>query len=235
MSTIYCTYLTIYLGNKLPPFYIGISSIPKIEKGYNGSVSSKQYKDIWDLERKQNPHLFKTKIIKTFENRGEAYNHETYLQNFFNVHKNPMYINLAIGYNSFNLSQSIQNKTHHFFNSEFQTNINNNRINKGTHNFINSSFQSEMSKRQKTNPNFHDNQSAVATKTNTKRIKNGTHNFLGNGEEVKRIIKEKKNRSSVILLRELSVKLNIKLGRNWFRKSDDWIENKIIEIQNLLH
>ena len=30
----YCVYLTIYRGNKLPPFYIGYSSINKIKAGY---------------------------------------------------------------------------------------------------------------------------------------------------------------------------------------------------------
>ena len=31
----YCVYLTIYTGNKLPPFYIGSTSLKKINKGYN--------------------------------------------------------------------------------------------------------------------------------------------------------------------------------------------------------
>lgn len=33
---IYCTYITFYRGSKLPPFYIGHSTIKKVEKGYRG-------------------------------------------------------------------------------------------------------------------------------------------------------------------------------------------------------
>jgi hypothetical protein len=54
-NTIYCTYLTIYSGNKLPPFYIGSTSVNRISNGYHGSVSSKRYKSIWLEELKTNP------------------------------------------------------------------------------------------------------------------------------------------------------------------------------------
>jgi hypothetical protein len=64
MST-YCIYLTIYLGDKLPPFYIGSTSIEKVKKGYCGSVTSVKYKHIWKSELKHNRHLFKTYIIPT--------------------------------------------------------------------------------------------------------------------------------------------------------------------------
>lgn len=92
----YCTYITIYKGNLLPPFYIGYTSIAKINAGYNGTVTSKKYSHLWKTERKTNPELFKTVILKTFDTRLEAIEHETYIQKYFNVHKNPMYINLSI-------------------------------------------------------------------------------------------------------------------------------------------
>jgi hypothetical protein len=38
----YCVYLTIYKGNNLPPFYIGSTSIDKIDGGYHGSVMSEE-------------------------------------------------------------------------------------------------------------------------------------------------------------------------------------------------
>jgi hypothetical protein len=94
--TIYCTYLTVYKGNLLPPFYIGYTNIEKIAIGYNGSVTSKKYRILWEQERKENIHLFKTVIIKTFKTKDLAIEHERYLQTFFNVDKNPMYINQAI-------------------------------------------------------------------------------------------------------------------------------------------
>jgi hypothetical protein len=92
--TIYVTYITLYRGNKLPPFYIGYTSKEKIGKGYRGSVTSKKYKDIWKLEIKNNPHLFKTKIIKEFTSKLEAILHEEKIHIQFNVDNNPLYTNM---------------------------------------------------------------------------------------------------------------------------------------------
>lgn len=93
--TTYCTYLTIYSGNKLPPFYIGSSSIDRINKGYRGSVLSKIYKETWKNELRANPHLFKTRIITTHNDRREATIKENSLQKSLNVVKNSLYINRA--------------------------------------------------------------------------------------------------------------------------------------------
>jgi hypothetical protein len=49
--SIYCTYITFYSGNKLPPFYIGLGSISKIKNGYND--------------------LFHQKFIKLFGKKNE--------------------------------------------------------------------------------------------------------------------------------------------------------------------
>ena len=92
-QNIYCVYLTIYRGNKLPPFYIGSTSISKIQKGYKGSVSSKQYKNLWDFEIKNNQHLFKTKIVSYHKTRQEALEKEFILHTKLNVVKNILYIN----------------------------------------------------------------------------------------------------------------------------------------------
>lgn len=93
----FCTYLTIYSGNKLPMFYIGSSSVNKVlNENYHGSVTSKKYKDTWKQEIKQNPHLFKTKILKEFHSRKNATYHERKLQVKLNIVRSPMYINMAI-------------------------------------------------------------------------------------------------------------------------------------------
>jgi len=89
----FVTYLTIYKGNKLPPFYIGYTKKSNIEKGYNGSVKSKKYKGIWEEEKKKG--LLKTIILSEYDKKEDAINREAYLQNFFSVHTNPMYINMA--------------------------------------------------------------------------------------------------------------------------------------------
>lgn len=60
---LYCVYFTIYLGKRLPPFYIGSTKIENINKGYHGSVSSAEWGDIWRAETKNHSELFKTFII----------------------------------------------------------------------------------------------------------------------------------------------------------------------------
>lgn len=97
----YCTYITFYRGNLLPPFYIGYSTVEKISKGYRGSVSSENYKSLWKSELKNNPHLFETRIISTFASKKEAKARETYIQKFFKVHRNPLYTNKNINGENF--------------------------------------------------------------------------------------------------------------------------------------
>lgn len=95
--TIYCTYLTIYRGNKLPPFYIGSSSVAKIEQGYHGSVCSKEYSSLWKTELNEHPELFKTKIISKHSTRLSAFEREKQLQQQLSVISNSLYINKTIG------------------------------------------------------------------------------------------------------------------------------------------
>lgn len=93
----FVTYLTVYSGNKLPPFYIGYTSAHKIEAGYRGSVRSKKYQAVWDSELKENPNLFKTSIISTHDHRDDAVAKEIELQRRLDVLNNPLYVNRAIG------------------------------------------------------------------------------------------------------------------------------------------
>ena len=92
----YCTYLTTYSGNKLPPFYIGYSTVEKVNSGYMGSVTSRNYKDIWLKEKNERSYLFKTFIISVHSDIKEAQEKEKYLQRHFKVRMNPMYINKSI-------------------------------------------------------------------------------------------------------------------------------------------
>lgn len=93
----YCTYLTIYTGSKMPRRYIGSTTAERINnEGYNGSVLSKAYKAIWNKERKENPHLFKTRILSLFETSKEALKAEKNLQIKYDVVKSPNYINMSL-------------------------------------------------------------------------------------------------------------------------------------------
>lgn len=100
----YCTYITFYRGNKLPPFYIGQTSLDRVSRGYNGSVSSKRYNRVWNKERKEHPHLFRTVILRTFNTREEALLHEENLLWKLQAHKNELYINMNINGKIFDLS-----------------------------------------------------------------------------------------------------------------------------------
>ena len=101
-NNIYCVYLTTYFGNKLPMFYIGSTSISKIDRGYKGSVSSEKYSAIWKKEIVQNPELFKITILSTYTNRKEAFDKEEFLQRRLDVIKNPLYVNMSFANGGFN-------------------------------------------------------------------------------------------------------------------------------------
>lgn len=113
----YCSYITFYRGNMLPPFYIGSTSVNKIYRGYKGTVSSREYRDAWKMELKKCPHKFSTKIIKIFDTREEAYNHEEYIQIKLKVINNDLYTNQSIwtlkcfnGRSNFKHSEKSKNK-----------------------------------------------------------------------------------------------------------------------------
>jgi hypothetical protein len=95
--TIYVTYLTIYLGNLMPMFYIGYTSLSNIERGYHGTVTSKRYKKIWKQELRDNPHLFKTIVLTRHDVKADAHDRERRFQKQLGVVKNPLYINLSDG------------------------------------------------------------------------------------------------------------------------------------------
>lgn len=91
----YVFYHIVYSGKLLPPNYFGSGTLEKIKNGYMGSVSSKQYKDLWKIETKNNPHLFKLTIISYHYTRQEAYDKEEKIQRIFNVVDNPLFVNMA--------------------------------------------------------------------------------------------------------------------------------------------
>ena len=108
----FCVYITFYSGNKMPPFYIGSSSYKILTTGYNGSVCSVKYKDIWKMERKLNPSLFKTSIISYHNSREEAYQKEEKLQKLLNVVNSPMYINCSYAIERFDNTGKQLSKDH---------------------------------------------------------------------------------------------------------------------------
>jgi hypothetical protein len=92
----YCVYITTYTGDKLPKFYVGSTSIEKIKKGYNGSVASKQWGNIWNREIKEMPHLFDTQIISEHETRKDALEAELEFQLIQNVVESSEWVNKSL-------------------------------------------------------------------------------------------------------------------------------------------
>jgi len=90
----YVTYITVYSGKLLPPFYIGSSSTSNvINNNYNGSPTSRKYKSIYLAEQKNNKHLFQTTVLGIFSTREEAFEHELKLQKELDVVKSKLFFN----------------------------------------------------------------------------------------------------------------------------------------------
>lgn len=92
---IYVVYLTIYYGDRLPRRYIGSSKLEKVKNGYHGSVVSKKYKEIWKKELKENPNLFKTRVLSIHETDILARKEELKLHKKYDVVKSDKYINMS--------------------------------------------------------------------------------------------------------------------------------------------
>ena len=111
----YCVYFTVYKGNKLPKRYIGSSTVNNVLKGYNGSIKSKKYKEIYLEEQKNSKSLFKTRILKTFKTKEEAQQAELYLHKKYNVVKSCKYMNMALAQPNGYFGSNISGKSHPFY------------------------------------------------------------------------------------------------------------------------
>lgn len=152
---IYAVYLTSYSGNKLPPFYIGSSSVKKIEKGYRGSVRSKKYKNLWEKEIKEHPYLFKTIIISTHKTRKEATEKEHKLQKQLGVVKSDMYVNMSLATTNGFFGMIVSGSDHPIFGRKYtdQQNKENSKRIKNVWENPNSVYHSEEYKNKKVNQN----------------------------------------------------------------------------------
>lgn len=93
----FCVYITTYNGSKLPKYYIGSTSIEKIESGkYYGSVSSKKWKSIFLEELENNKKLFSVEIYSNHSTRNEALKEELKLQIENNVVKSSDFMNESL-------------------------------------------------------------------------------------------------------------------------------------------
>jgi len=92
----YICYLIKYSGEKLPPLYIGSTSMENLKNGYRGSVTSIKYGEIFKEELKNNPHLFEYEVLSEHETRASALEVELTKQIEFGVVKSLDYFNEAL-------------------------------------------------------------------------------------------------------------------------------------------
>lgn len=92
----FCVYLTVYLGDVLPPFYIGSTSLGRLNAGYRGSVKSKKYGMAWKEELLTNSQLFSTHVISEHQTRIEALQEELRFQIELDVVKSSLFINQSL-------------------------------------------------------------------------------------------------------------------------------------------
>lgn len=80
----------------MPPFYIGSTSVDRVNQGYKGTVLSAAYKKVWKEEIKNRDELFETKIVSIHNSRQDALDKENKLHIQLGVKNNNLYINKAI-------------------------------------------------------------------------------------------------------------------------------------------
>lgn len=97
----FCVYLTVYFGEKLPPFYIGSAPIHKVNAGYRGSVGSKKWREVWASEPKDK---FRTVVLSEHVTRKEAFDEEERLHRMLDVVRSPLFVNEAIANGHFSTS-----------------------------------------------------------------------------------------------------------------------------------
>lgn len=90
----YCVYLVKYIGDLLPKYYIGSTSVEKVLSGkYFGSVRSKKWREIFKSELSNNPKLFTIEILSEHITRTDALERELEIQLINNVVKSDQYMN----------------------------------------------------------------------------------------------------------------------------------------------
>ncbi len=192
----YCVYLTEYKGDKLPQFYIGSSSIEKVQNGYNGSVSSKKYGKIYKQEQKENKHLFETLILRSCINRKFALKAENYIQKQYNVVKSELFMNQSFASVNgfFGMNKKGKNNPNYgkFHSEETKEKISKGRLGK-THT---EKVKSKMSndRKGKGNNMYAKHHSDETKMIMSKKKKGKPSSFLGkhHSDEAKMIMSEKK-------------------------------------------
>jgi hypothetical protein len=115
----------VYRGTLLPPRYIGSSTVQRVLGGYNGSVKSQNFKEVYRREQQVNKHLFKTRILMVFETQIEAVEAELKLQFKHNAVRSERYMNCAYAQPNGFFGKDIRGDNHPFYGREHSVNTKN--------------------------------------------------------------------------------------------------------------
>jgi hypothetical protein len=95
-NSMYVIYWTVYLGKKFPRNYIGSTTLERHKSGYLGSVKSSKYREIWNAEIRENPHLFRSYIIEYVEgDKASLLERESWWHDRYHVAVNPLFVNMS--------------------------------------------------------------------------------------------------------------------------------------------
>lgn len=173
-------------------------------------------------EEHQTVHLLLTKM---FSENFSKYNSLIYAANMMSTSSNGRRLtNKCYGWLKRALSKTtkmineekIKNGTHLFLNSEFQSWISKKRVYDGTHNLLGGDIQRKSNQQRLENGTHH----FLTDNPNNKRIANGTHNFSG-GELVRSLAA----RALYKEVKELYKMHNLKIPKNTFMRSDEYLKN----------
>lgn len=113
----FVVYLTIYSGNKLPPFYIGSTSLKKYSSGYCGTITSQAYRTIYTKEIRESPELFDVVLLETCRTREHALIQELFWQKRVNAKTSSDYFNMSWAQPNGFMGRDTSGKNHPLFGS----------------------------------------------------------------------------------------------------------------------
>lgn len=249
-----CVYKITYIGNCLPPYYIGSTYLEKLEKGYLGTPTSKKFGKTWKSETKNNPHLFKIEILSVHSTREEAILAESDEQRSLFVPGNILWVNQSYSTGGFISNSETAKKAHQTSlkrNKVIEARIKGHQTRRVNGTDKTGVLKGIQTKIEKGIPIGATKESAVKRKETI--IANGgaigwTKESQKKGIETKRRYgifeiaaskmadnsRQKSKRENVNYLRNLSITNKITLGKGWYKKSDDWINNRIRELSSSL-
>lgn len=115
-NSMYCVYQVTYDGKLLPKFYIGSTSIEKVNSGkYFGSITSKKWKEIFKSELLNNSQLFTIEILSKHEFRIDALKEELILQIKNDVVKSDQYMNESLATTNGMFGRNVSGKNNPMF------------------------------------------------------------------------------------------------------------------------